>query len=274
MVTGSVVSCFTIFEAMHRLEYCMLLFSAAAAIRDASASMAKLEECTKINQKMDTPSSSSSKARTSNESANAKKERTDRYRPAILYDDDDENTSNPKLEKAIEQDKERIEKERKEWQDKKKPKIPASSSSSREEKSKQKMESSSNKFKKFLTDDVGDKSPNQSASTNANVSLSATPDNDDDDEVVEIKTKSPAKTGTSDSPSTPAACSPAPKTPTNYTWKTKRQSSSKEETASKRRRLSSSSDSDEDVPNTRVRVDEILRGVVFVISGIQVCPIS
>lgn len=247
--------------------------SAAAAIRDASSSMAKLEESTKINRKIDTPSSSSSKARKSNESTEAKKQRTDRYRPTLLYESDDENTSNPKLEKAIEQDKARVEEERKQWLDKKKPKTP--SSNSREEKSKKKMESSSDKFKTFLSDDIADEPLDRLESTSANVSHNNARDNgddEDDDEVVEVNTKSPAKTGSDDNPSSQAtgSRSPAPNTPSSILWKTKRPSQSNDESASKRRRLSSSS-SDEDVPNVRVRIDEILRGVVFVISGIQVC---
>lgn len=233
--------------------------------------MEKLEESTKINRKTDTPTSTS-KARKSDEGAEAKKQRTDRYRPVLLYDSDDENTSNPKLEKAIEQDKKRNDEERQQWLDKKKPKTPASNS--REEKSKQKMDSSSDKFKTFLSDDMGDESLDRPQSTNANVSQNAAIDNGDDDEVMEVKTKSPVKTGSSDTSTSRAAGSQSstPVTPSGYVWKTKRPSPSKEESASKRRRLSSSS-SDEDVPNVRVRVDEILRGVVFAISGIQVITI-
>lgn len=232
--------------------------------------MTKLEESTKIVRKIETPSSS--KARKSNESssAEAKKERTNRYRKEILYDDDDENTSNPKLEKAIEQDKERIEEERKQWLDKKKPKTP--SSNSREEKSKQKMESSSDKFKMFVSDDTADKSMDQPESTNANISHNVDGDDSDNDQVVEVKTKSPAKTGSNNTPSSRAtgSQSSASVTPSHHAWKTRPSSpfTSNEKNAKKRsRRLSSS---DEDVPNVRVQVDQILRGVVFVISGIQV----
>lgn len=47
--------------------------------------------------------------------AEAKKQRTDRYRPIILYmsDSEDESTSNSKLEKTLQQGKERTEKKAK-----------------------------------------------------------------------------------------------------------------------------------------------------------------
>lgn len=80
---------------------------AAAAIRQASESVSELEKCTKINYKIETPSSKPRKPVETN-SDDSKKQRLDRYRAAILYDSDDENTSKPKQEKLIEIDKARL----------------------------------------------------------------------------------------------------------------------------------------------------------------------
>lgn len=216
----------------------------------------KLEECTKINRKVDTPKSSS-KPRKSDESdrAELKKKRTDRYRPAILYDDDDEdeNKSNPKLEKAIEQDNERNETQRQQWLDKKKPKN--QSTHSREEKSKQKMESSSDKFKMFVSNDIADKSLDQAKSTNANIIDDAERENVVDGDDDEIVSKSPTEDDSNDIPNSSAT---GPITPSHRVWKTKRASTSNEEHATKRTRTSPKENG------------QILEGVVFVISGIQV----
>lgn len=235
---------------------------AAAAIREASSSMSQLEKCTKINHKIETPSAKARKSVEGN-SKDSKKERLDRYRPAILYDDDDENTSKPKQEKLINQDKERIELERKQQLDKKKTKkdIP------REEKSKQKMETSADKFKTFLSADSDDKSLNEPNTSNANVSCV-----EDTDDVVEVKGNSPAKIDLSDSPEAARSKSPDPEKPRAWKVKNKRQSTSNAESASKRsRRISSSSSSSpERDSSNNVQIDRILRDVVFVISGIQV----
>lgn len=227
---------------------------AAAAIREASSSVSQLEKCTKINHKIETPSAKTRKSHDGN-SENSKKERLNRYRPAILYDDDDENTSKPKQEKLINQDKERIEQERQQQLDKKKTK----KDTPREEKSKQKMEISADKFKKFLSADSDDDSPNEPNTSNANVRC------------VGNKVNSPAKVDLSASPETSRPKSPDPELPRAWKVKNKRQSTSNDESASKRTRisLSSSPSPERDSPNT-VQIDEILRGVVFVISGIQV----
>lgn len=181
-----------------------------------------------------------------------------------MYDDDDENTSNPKLEKIINQDKERIEQERKEQLDKKKSKKDIT----RDEKSKHKMESSANNFNTFLSMDNDDKVPEQPTTSSAKVQS-------DDDDIVEVKGKSPAKVDLSDSP---GASQSMPKMPDEtdsddsdlppvWKLKNKRPSTAHEQSASKRLRISTSSESDtpEDVDISR-----ILSGVVFVISGIQV----
>lgn len=239
-------------------------------------STAKLEECTKINRKIETPPSAN--ARKPNQSAEAQKERTNRYRPAILYDSDDDNTSNPKLEKAIEQDKERIEEERKQWLEKKRAKTPnqTNQSKSREEKSKHKMESSSDKFKKFLKDDIADddQSPDKGESTGTNAKRRRDDAQRDDDivEVIEVKDKVSMKTTSRDSSSSSQATgskSPAPVASSPHQWRTRVPAPSNDQSPSVRRRRISSSD-EESTPNDRAQLNQILRGVVFAISGIQV----
>lgn len=72
----------------------------------------------------------------------------------MLYDDEDVNTSIPKLEKRINEDKERIQREKEEQISKKKttPKAGTSRDNNR------KMEASASKFKDFLNTDVDSKS--------------------------------------------------------------------------------------------------------------------
>lgn len=219
--------------------------------------MTQLEKCTKISHKIDTPPAKPRESVDDN-GKDSKKERLDRYRPAIFYDDDDENTSKPKLEKLINQDKERIEQERKQQLDKKK----AKKDTTRDERSKQKMEPSADKFKKFLFDDTDEKSPDQPNTSSANVKV------DKNEDVIEINDKSPAKLDLTTNPQASQSKSPDTKMPPAWKVKNKRQSTSNDESASKRsRKLSSSSESDS---SNDVQVDQLLRGVVFVISGIQV----
>lgn len=230
----------------------VFIFLAAAAIREASSSISKLVECTRIKHKLETSSRKSTKT-DDEDNKDTKKARVDRYRLAILYDDDDENTSNPKLEKIINEDKERIERERKELLDKKKNnRVP-----SREEKSKKKMEPSADKFKIFVAEHM----PNQASKS---PSRAVSVESEDDDDVVEVKNKSPKKV---DSASSSTADVSTPKTPNPTTppaWKVKkRQSTSNEGSASKRLRKSESPEHTQSIAN-------LMRGVVFVISGIQV----
>lgn len=240
---------------------------AAAAIREASNSTAQLEKCTKINHKIETPPTKSRKS-IENNSKDSKKERLERYRPAIFYDDDDENTSKPKLEKLINQDKERIEQERKQQLDKKK----AKKDTTRDEKSKHKMESSANKFNTFLSTDNDEESPQQPTTSSAKVKA-----DDDDDDIVEVKVMSPVKVDLTDN--SPQVSQTTPQIPDDSVdsddsdmppvWKVrnKRLSTAHEGCASKRLRTSSSPELD--TPKT-VDISRILSGVVFVISGIQV----
>lgn len=197
-----------------------------------------------------------------------------RYRPALLYDDDDENTSNPKLEKIINKDKERIERERKEFFDKKKGKKDVS----HEEKTKNKMKTSTStdqskdSSSKTLVHDGDDdismvktRSPEKvdrpafdSPQAFKQSSLHKGSDTDDDD-ICMVKTQSPVKVDLA-IPASPQASRPkSPSTPPAWKVKNKRQSTSDENSASKRSRNSPSPER-----------DDILRGIVFVISGIQV----
>lgn len=278
-----------------------MFIPAAAAIRDASSSTSKLEQCTKINQKIVTPTGKTGRS-VDNDGKDSKKARLDRFRPAIFYDDDDENTSNPRLEKIINEDKERIERERKESIEKKK----AKKDSSCEEKTKNKMEASAQKFKVFLQDDPDQLIDNrrntqkdddddddnndlvEEASAKVDLTLSQSPQasrsktpepstppawkpknkrqstaykiddsDEDEDDIFNTKTQSPVKTN----PRTSRSASPEPSTPPAWKTKNKRQSDSEESSSSKRSRKS---------PERDTPLDEILRGIVFVISGIQV----
>lgn len=217
--------------------------------------MSKLEESTKINKKIDTPSAKSRRSIESDKNPDSKK-RLDRYRPAILYDEDDENTSNPRLEKLINEDKERIERDRKAQIDSKK----AKKDTPREEKIKKKMESSADKFKIFLEKDNLDQSPeqsNQAQTSDADIQAPVDVDVDVDDDVVDVKSQSPAKVNVPDSPKASSAHS---KNPPAWKVKNKRPATADGESASKRSR---NSDSDDEAV-------ELLKNVVFVISGIQV----
>ncbi|XP_031626319.1 DNA repair protein XRCC1 [Contarinia nasturtii] len=246
--------------------------SAAAAIRDASSSNSKLEQCTKINHKIETPTGKAKRSIDLGETG-AKRERINRNRPAIMYDDEDENTSKPKFEKLINDDKERIERERKKEENKKGKKDIL-----RDDKSKKKMEQSADKFKTFLQTDMEDKASHSSKTSSTHVAAKDEyniEDDDDDDDVLVVKQKSPEKFDitadkTDDEEGSEKKESPAKLTPVNpqassskspppWALKKKRPSTSNDTSASKRSRNSESDD----------ETGGLLRGVVFVISGIQ-----
>lgn len=236
---------------------------AAAAIRDASSSMSKLEgSLIKFNHKVKTPTGKP-KNQTKNDDKDSSKNRVDRYRPQILYDEDDENTSKPKLEKLINHDKERIEKERKQLNDKKNSK----KESSREEKSKNKMDSSAGKFKMFLSADVSNKSleKHERSSTNSDDETK-----EDDEDIIEVKTQSPAKVDLTEASSPQASgsgsCPLDSDSPPPFKPRNKRSTTSSESSAEKRPKRSESPENNASV----IQTDQLLRGVVFVISGVQV----
>lgn len=236
----------------------MFCITAAAAIRDASTSISKLQECTKINKKIDTPPAKSRRSIESDKNDDTKKQQLDRYRSAIMYDDDDENTSNPRLEKLINDDKERIERERKAQIDSKK----AKKDISREDTVKKKIESSADKFKVFLEKDNLD----SSSSDQSNQSKGSGADQaqiDVDDDLGKVKTQTPAKVNVPDSPQASTAQSPNPPA---WKVKNKRPATANEGSASKRHK----SVSPEPISSDDDTGGDLLKGVVFVISGIQV----
>lgn len=221
--------------------------------------MSKLEQFNdKIKHKVATPTGKTGHPLADAEK-DSKKGRLDRYHPALLYDDDeDENDPKlKKLEKAINNDKERIEREQKELLDKKKPKKDTSLG----DKSKTKMESSADKFQLFLQDNVPEQSSSSSAKTQ------------DDNSTVEDESLSTPKVdktisidNSDEETQTPekAAQASHSKSPDPPAWKVKRRSStSHDNSASKRSRASVDSPANN-------AFDELLKGIVFVISGIQV----
>lgn len=230
-----------------------------------------MEKCTKFNQRIETPPAKASK-QTENISP---KKPIDRYRAAIFYDDEDENTSKPKLEKLISEDKERIERERQEQIDKKKAKKDSKNDTkkesvnetkketTREEQSKKKMETSAEKFKLFLGSDIPTETKGQSEGDNSKVQKTGD-DDDEDDDIVVIKPQSPQKVDLN----SPAHHSKTPSQGTPPAWKpkNKRPSTSNDDSAKKRIRTSP----EPDKGPAKAPIDQILRGVVFVISGIQV----
>lgn len=128
--------------------------TAAAAIRKASTTVSELKKCTTLNRTIDSPKPSPSRENKAT-SNNADSDKTpnrpkgsNRNRDALMYDDEDVNTSKPKLEQIISRDMDRIEREKDEHSAKKKDshKKPIS----REEKSRKKMEASSSKYNLFL----------------------------------------------------------------------------------------------------------------------------
>lgn len=233
-----------------------------------------MEKCTKFNQRIQTPQAKGAK-QTDNISP---KKPIDRYRAAIFYDDEDENTSKPKLEKLISQDKERIERERQEQIDKKKAKKDSKNDTKKEsvnetkkettrkEQSKKKMETSAEKFKLFLESDIPIQTKEQSEADNSKVQKS---DDDEGDDIVVVKPQSPQEVESS-SPAhhskTPSQGTPSQGTPPAWKPKNKRPSTSNDDSVKKRIRTSPESDEGP----AKSPIDQILRGVVFVISGIQV----
>lgn len=127
----------------------LLIFfvSAAASIRDASSSESSLKKLTAVGR-TETPVRSTAKL--SSESTSAKKAPIDRNRDALMYDDDDINTSIPKLEKFIEKDKDRIRHEQDESHRSKKKADKAEAPTTPKLDKSKKMEASASKFKMFL----------------------------------------------------------------------------------------------------------------------------
>lgn len=150
----------------------------------------------------------------------------DRNRDSLLYDDEDDNTSIPKLEKKINEDKERIQREKEELLAKKKTTTTPKANTSRD--NSRKMEASVTKFKNFL---VGDKAMTKN-------------DKNEDAEAEETSPKKDTKVVTGNKRiSSPGAKSDEP--------------------LNKKRKS-------EEKPVSYKPFNELLEGVVLVISGIQV----
>lgn len=172
-----------------------------------------------------------------------------RNRYALIYEDEDDTTSDPKLEKLINADKERIEKEKADRlaAKKKRDTIP----DSKQEKNNEKMASSADKFKQFL--DAG----------NSNGSKS---DNEQPDET-KTPTERNDKTQNGNAESSPSTLSQASNVSQGTPSGTKRRSTAIDSSAdSPMKRARNTEDDDE---NDEVSFNTILRGTTFVISGIQ-----
>lgn len=206
---------------------------ATAATREAPSSVLMLEACTKINQKIKTPTGKQENP-TGNGDKDYQKNRIDQL--VILCDDDDdvddENMTKPKLEKRIKQDKGCVEQERKQKNDEKN------------------TENDNAKFKMFVSADVPTKSP-EKQKTN--------PAEDDDDDIIEVKELSPVKIDLTE-PSSPQESPPPPFKPRN-----KHPTSLEGGGVKKRLKRSESVEGNATNNNT----DQLLKGVVFAISGCQ-----
>lgn len=239
-------------------------FIAAAAIREASSSISQLKKCTKVNAKIGTPPSTSKKRishsnRSDENDDGGSKLNTsiNRNRDSLMYDEEDITTTNPKLEKLISKDKDRISREQEEQLAKKKGKIKHNDSrskerndrqsrdSSREERSKKKIEGSATKFKAFLDPDDD---------------LSVSDSNDDKI----IPDKSPARDSQSSSSENKGA------TPNIKQNTLKRRSPSTDSVNHSPLKRVKPAEIEQQKPKVYKPFGKMLEGVVFVISGIQV----
>lgn len=169
-----------------------------------------------------------------------------RNRYALIYEDEDDTTSDPKLEKIINADKERIEKEKADRL------VAQKKKDTKQEKSKEKMSSSADKFKKFLDADNSKAQSDEqmehktSNGQNDNKQSSDEPSESQSNSVTQSQGSNGSRSsqGTSDS---------------------KRRSTAVDSSPMKRFR-SNNDDTDED---DEIPFNTILRGTTFVISGIQ-----
>lgn len=220
--------------------------SAASAIRDASSSAQKLKTITAVKTKAYTAKRESLTLKKDEKDGSSVKPR-DRNRESLMYEDDDLNTSIPKLEKKIEKDKERIRLQQEDaTNSRKKPAVNPSSSSNRS-RTEKKMEASAQKFKTFL--DSG---------------LESTPKRDDKKTNGDLNNSLP-RTEASKA-STPTKIDVKTKTPVQSSKRPCSAHSSMQENSAKKRRSSIS---------TTKQINykpfgKLLEGVVIAISGIQV----
>lgn len=183
-----------------------------------------------------------------------KKTQKNRNRFALIYDDEDDTTSDPKLEKFINDDKERIEKEKadrlaaKKKKDNNKP-------DSKPEKNKEKMALSGDKFKQFLDAD------NSNGSKSHSERMGIETSNEQNDST---QSGNESAAGTATLSQTSNASRSSQGTPNGA----KRRSTAIDSSDSpmKRARQINHDDDDED---DEIPFNTILRGTTFVISGIQ-----
>lgn len=133
----------------------VILSIAAATIRRASASETELKNCSTFNKTIESPKPSAKHKnnQTNNDKTPDRTKGENRNRDSLMYDDEDVNTSNPRLEQVISKDKERIAREKEEYASKKKD-AGNKKPSGREEKSRKKMEASSSRYNIFLDMDA------------------------------------------------------------------------------------------------------------------------
>lgn len=220
--------------------------SAASAIRDASSSAQKLKKFTAVKPKTDTAKRESFTLK-ENEKDGSCVQARDRNRESLMYEDDDLNTSIPKLEKKIEKDKERIRLQQEDATKSKKKPVVNSSSSSDNNRNEKKLEASAQKFKTFL--DSG---------------IESTPKRDDKKTNGDLNKTLPRAEASR--VTTPTKIDAKTKTPLQSSKRPSSAHSSMEENSAKKRRSSVTIMK----PINYKPFGKLLEGVVIAISGIQV----
>lgn len=170
-----------------------------------------------------------------------------RNRYALIYEDEDETTSDPKLEKLINADKKRIEKEKADILAAKKKK--ENKPDSKQENNKGNMTASAEKFKQFLDAD----------NSNGNKS-----DNEQNDERIEIEGSNEQSGPSTLSQVSNASGSSQGGTPNGTKRRSTAIDSSAVNSSPMKRAKIDDDDEDDEIP-----FNNILRGTTFVISGIQ-----
>lgn len=220
--------------------------SAASAIRDASSSALKVKKFTPAKPKVDVKKPEMSTAKENEKDEETVSKPRDRNRDSLMYDDDDLNTSKPKLEKLIEKDKERIRLQQEGAKPKKKTAV-SQASGSNSNRAEKKMEVSVQKFKTFLDDNIESTPKQIDQKTNGDVN------------------KTLPTAGTSKA-SMPSIIDSKTKTPVQNNKRLSSAHSSLGESSAKKRRSSISNTK----PINYKPFGKLLEGVVIVISGIQV----
>lgn len=184
---------------------------------------------------------------------NTKEKILDRNRDSLLYDDEDVNTSIPKLEKLIGKDKERIDREKEER---------SGGKNKKETQNKKKLEASADKFKAFLSTDINTNDNNNRKTDdddpkNAKADeKSSVDENERERDIYSVSTESLQ--------SSESVMSTTHSTPSGSRKRLSTEDDSPVRAPPKRNRITDDEDDD------AIPMHMILRGIVFVISGIQV----